>query len=119
MKYFILSMALLALVTTFGCGSLIGSSELTPEEKQEIIAYARRFLTKSRIKLSPQDKATVIRNKPKMQVHYRGYRQGTVIITWDIGELRSIIIKGEGHFFEKSCQWRISIINKESFQLDK
>lgn len=60
------------------------SDKLTQSETRMIIAHARIFVRKQavKLKLTPEESATIEESEPKIRTHYTGYKQGKLSLEW-------------------------------------
>lgn len=79
-----------------GCSSgLSGSSQLSKNEQDAVISHIRSFIRRSKVKLTPAERAYVMTHDPIFNVSYTGYKEGALTVRWAFPRQRNLIVTRE------------------------
>ena len=88
-----------------GCSSgLSGSSQLSKNEQDAVISHIRSFIRRSKVKLTPAERAYVMTHDPIFNVSYTGYKEGALTVRWAFPRQRNLIVTRSGRLLSSDGQ---------------
>lgn len=120
MKLFFLLTCLLCFCG--GCASSVyyasESDRLTPEEQNAVVDHIRTFIRRSRLRVTPAEKAYIMNHAPKFLVDYTGYKEGALSVCWQLPRGKNLIVNRTGKLLSNErADWSMRLIVDKSSQL--
>ena len=102
-----------------GCSSgLSESSQLSKNEQDAVIAHIRNFIQRSKIKLTPAERAYVMTHDPFLNISYTGYKEGSLTVRWAFPRQRNLIVTRSGKLLSNGrADWTVRVTTDKSTQL--
>ena len=96
-----------------GCSSgLSGSSQLSKNEQDAVISHIRSFIRRSKVKLTPAERAYVMTHDPIFNVSYTGYKEGALTVRWAFTRQRNLIVTRSGRLLSSDrADWTVALIS--------
>jgi hypothetical protein len=122
-KLFLLSAIIITFAVGFGCssarpGEFSSSDRLTEKEQEDLINFARFFLTRGN-KFATSDQKTYINfTKPEFTILYTGPKQGKATMSWKL-KTKTIRAIASGKLLSDDMRWQVKVAKHSNIKITK